>query len=106
MVTIQSHDSGMDGVPNHQCMQVLNLCVEQYRLFKSIPSTFPAAPRLNINRKGYDATSILYIDTGSMLLSTCKYVLSINKYKHLSRMGYSRVYIPGIFNYICWVYYL
>lgn len=68
MVTIQSHDSGMDGVPNHQCMHVLNQCVEQYRMFKSILNIFPAAPRLNINKKGYDATNILYIDTGSRLL--------------------------------------
>lgn len=39
VVTIQSHASGMDGVPNHQCMQVLNRCVKQYRVFKSLDLT-------------------------------------------------------------------
>lgn len=65
-------------------------------IFKT-PRIFPTAPRLNVNKKHYGTVSILHIDSGSMLLSACKYVFRINKYKYLSRMGYLRVYIPEIF---------
>lgn len=67
------------------------------RVLISITNIFPFAPKLNINKKGLGTARILYTATGGVRSSACKCVLRGNKYKHISRVGDLRVYVPDMF---------